>query len=117
MLTTTETVIPLSESHSSRLDYPAIIGRAQDLSCEEAIAFLVRELPHAWRDSYERQVNRRTSIVRIQSGSFEYFYDNYSYLESTGALPYDPLIEDRLVAALGRSCAGIRRRDDYRLRG
>ena len=116
MPTTTEIQTPLSDSNPSSVDYVSVLREAHD-SGEEAIVFLSRELPNLWRDSYERTSNRRTSTVRIQKGPFEYIYDNYSYLESTGAVPYDPIIEDRLVAALGRSSPGKRCRDDYRLRG
>ena len=116
MPTTTEIQTPLSDSNPSSVDYVSVLREAHD-SGEEAVVFLSRELPYLWRDSYERTSNRRTSIVRIQKGLFEYIYDNFSYLESTGAVPYDPMIEDRLVAALGRSSPGKRWRDDYRLRG
>src|SRR2546429_8350975 len=99
------------------LDYSGLFRRICSSSIEEMIIVLARELPYLWRDAYDRNGARRTSIVRIQDNSFEYIYDNYSYLESTGVVPYDPVIEDRLVAAVGRSLSGSRPRDDFRLRG
>lgn len=77
----------------------------------------MEELPYLWRDAYEKMTLRPTSIVRIRHNSFNYIYDNYSYLESTGAVPYDPVIEDRLVAVLGLSGPRKMARDDYRLKG
>jgi hypothetical protein len=116
MISTAEKQTLSSDSGVASLDYGSLIKRARGNSGERLMAFLMRELPYVWRDAYERMDTRRTSIVRIQANSFEYIYDNYSYLESTGVVTYDPIIEDRLVAALGRSSPGLRFRDDYRLR-
>lgn len=99
------------------LDYSVLLGRIGGDSVEDKIAILAQELPCLWRDAYERNGRPRTSIVRIRDNSFEYIYDNYSYLESTGVVPYHPIIEDRLVAVVGRSLTGSKPRDDYRLRG
>jgi hypothetical protein len=84
---------------------------------EDKIAALAEELPHLWRDAYVRTSSRSTSIVRISDGSFEYLYDNYSYLEASGTVSYDPTIEDRVVAVYGQSTPLPKPRDDYRLRG
>lgn len=98
------------------LDYQALlVGTPGTL--EDKIAALAEELPHLWRDAYVRTSNRLTSIVRILDGSVEYLYDNYSYLEARGTVPYDPTIEDRVVAVCGRSKPQPKLRDDYRLRG
>lgn len=77
----------------------------------------ISELPWIWRDSYMSASSRPTSIMRIQSGAFEYIYDYYSYLEKTQVVAYNPKFEDRLVVAFGRSVPSPKRRDDYRLRG
>ena len=98
------------------LDYQAILRRVCG-TLEETIIALATELPHLWRDAYVRTSNRSTSIVRILDGSFEYLYDNYSYLEVSGTVPYDPSKEDRVVAVFGRSAPIPKRREDYRLRG
>lgn len=98
------------------LDYQAILREVHG-TLDERIIALAAELPHLWRDAYVRTSNRSTSIVRILNGSFEYLYDNYSYLEVSGTVPYNPSIEDRVVAVCGRSAPIPRRRDDYRLKG
>jgi hypothetical protein len=98
------------------LDYPAILRQVRG-TLEETIIALAAELPNLWRDVYVRTSNRSTSIVRILNGPFEYLYDNYSYLEASGTVPYDLSMEDRVVAVCGRSAPITKRRDDYRLRG
>ena len=60
---------------------------------------------------------RAIDIVRMQRGSFEYIYDYYATLEATGAVPYSPDAEARLVGALGRSAPKVEKRDDGRPRG
>lgn len=100
-----------------KVDYQALISKVGSKSADAKIAMLIDELPYLWRDAYERMSQRLTSIVRIRNNSFEYIYDNYSYLESTGAVPHDPIIEDRLIGVLGLSAPQLRARDDYRLRG
>jgi hypothetical protein len=104
-------------SRCMRLDYSCLTASIGGYSVEEMIIMLERDLPYLWREAYERDGARRTSIVRIQGNSFDYIYDNYSYLESTGVVPYDSIVEDRLVAVLGRSSPSVKPRDDYRLRG
>jgi hypothetical protein len=86
-------------------------------SLEARVTALPKLLTQLWHDVYVDTSKRSTSIVRIKNASFEYIYDNYSYLESTGAVDYDPVMEDRLVVAYGRSSPALRVRDDYRLRG
>jgi hypothetical protein len=98
-----------------KLDYTKIITGL--CTSAAAINFTIDNLAYACRDSYVSNSERPTSIVRITSGPFEYVYDNYSYLEATGAIAYDAVIEDRLVVAYGRSAPGPKGRDDYRLKG
>jgi hypothetical protein len=104
-------------SFPGMLDYQSIVDKAGGSSAQELIVFLIEELPYLWRDAYEKMTPRQTSIVRLQHNTFEYIYDNYSYLEATGAIPYDPVIEDRLVVVLGLSGPRKAARDDYRLKG
>src|SRR5713226_7407055 len=98
------------------MDYHGLISRVSDYSMENKIVLLMEELPHLWRDEYQRMSKREVSLVRIRHNSFEYIYDNYSYLEATGVIQHS-LVEDRLVAVLGLSAPQSMGRDDYRLRG
>ena len=99
------------------LDYDLILKEAGPCSAEGVISFLSEELPYIWRDAYAQMTPRATEIVRMQRGSFEYIYDDYATLEATGAVPYSPDAEARLVGVLGRSEPKSEKRDDGRLRG
>jgi hypothetical protein len=98
------------------MNYESIMNKVGDHSTEGKISFLLEELPDLWRNEYQQVSQRQVSVVRIRHNSFEYIYDNYSYLEATGAIPYS-LVEDRLVAVLGLSAPQLSDRDNYRLRG
>ncbi len=73
-----------------------------------------RELVQECRDIYEAMAQRVTNIVRFQCGTFEYIYDDYGSLETTGRVPYDPVTEARLVAVSGYSAVQGKSRDDFR---
>jgi hypothetical protein len=98
------------------VNYAAVLSRAPS-ACSEVTAFLIDELPYVWRDAYTEMTSRVTNIVRWRYGAFEYLFDDYASLETTGVVPYDPNVEARLVAALGCSEPRETARDDYRLRG
>jgi len=99
------------------LNYQAILEGSQGQSLDALITFLMEELPYWWRDAYLQMTPRTTNIVRFQYNAFEYLFDDYASLEVTGVVPYHPIVEARLVAALGRSEPKASARDDYRLKG
>ena len=98
------------------MDYNAILDRATHHSIEAKISFLLKELPHLWRNEYQEMSKREVSLVRIRHSSFEYIYDNYSYLEATGVIPYS-LVEDRLVGVLGLSAPQLTREKNLNEKG
>lgn len=61
--------------------------------------------------------SHQVNVVRWQHGSFEYFFDDYTSLESRGLVPYASDIEARLIGVLGCSSPKTTHRDDYRLKG
>jgi len=81
------------------------------------IEWLWDELVYCFRDVYVELTPRRTDIVRIKQGPFEYVYDDYASLEAQGLVPRHETMEARLVVAIGRSAPRKPRRDDSRLRG
>lgn len=99
------------------IDYASFLEKARNDSGQEISVVLANELPYLWRDTYLEMMPRATNIVRFQYGAFEYIYDDYASLETTGAVPYDSTIEARLVAVSGRSIRQKGKRDDYRLKG
>src|SRR6266403_1631158 len=100
----------------SFVDYQSLFDRVVGDSMETKISSLMEALPQLWHDKYQQMSQRSVSLVRVRHNSFEYIYDNYSYLEAIGSVPYS-LIEDRLVAVQGLSAPQAGARDDYRLRG
>jgi hypothetical protein len=98
------------------VDYRRVLADAARASCG-VTEFLLAELPYLWRDANLEMTLRPTDIVRWRRGPFEYIYDDYASFEASGAVPFDPQAEARLVAALGRSEPTKLVRDDYRLRG
>lgn len=99
------------------LPYDRIMAGAGVASVDGLIRFLRDELPYVWREAYLAMTPRPSELMRFQQGSFEYLFDDYTLLEASGAVPYDPVAEGRLIAALGLSAPRPRARDDNRLRG
>ena len=101
----------------NRQEYEAILERARNEAGADFVGAFARELVQEWRDIYEAMSQRVTNIVRFQCGTFEYIYDDYASLETTGRVPYDPVTEARLVAVSGYSAVQGKSRDDFRLKG
>lgn len=117
-LSVTTGVCDMQSRREGILDYDCIIAQLGGCSVEELTALLMEELPYRWLDAYLEMTTRQTSVVRIRRGTFEYIFDGYEILESSGVVAYVPEAESRLVAALGQSSPPVlASRDDYRLKG
>jgi len=110
------TTPPMGKPIKGAVDYSAVLRRAAVGSAELA-SLLLEDLPYVWRDAYIDMTPRQTNVVRWQYGTFEYLFDDHASLETTEAVPQDPNVEARLIAALGRSRPRETARDDYRLKG
>jgi len=99
------------------VDYPGVMAAVGGRTGENLIAWLWEELVYCFRDAYLEMTPRRTEIVRIIQGPFEYVYDDYASREGQRLVPYHPTMEARLVAGVGRSAPRKPERDDSRLRG
>jgi hypothetical protein len=99
------------------LEYEEVLAQAPAGSYEAAVVFLSRELPPLWLGAYRSFTRRRTEVVSITRGDFEFLFDDYTSLEAQGVVPEDPREEGRVVAVYGCSVPVPRRRDDHRLRG
>lgn len=107
----------MENSHAGMLNYRSLLEEVGECSVEEMIAILLEELPYLWRDAYMEMTAHPANIFRLQHGAFEFIYDDYASLEASGAVPFDPKAEARLVAVLGLSVPRKAGRDDYRLKG
>jgi len=74
-------------------------------------------LPDVFLAAYLDMTPRQTNVIVMTSGTFDYVYDNYAELVSTGVVEPDDITESRLVCAVGISRRNTARRDDGRLRG
>jgi hypothetical protein len=99
------------------IDYESLLSAARGYGGLEANQFLREELPLTWRDAYVGSVGRPTNLVRFRYRTFVYICDIYSGLETSGDVPYDQTIEDRVVAVLGTSARAEEKRDASRSRG
>jgi hypothetical protein len=99
------------------VDYAALWLETQGLSETEALEYFAEHLSYVCRDAYVARANRPTVVLGVHQGSFEYVFDHYTSLESSGVVPYSSSEESRLVVACGRSTPRPRARDDFRLRG
>jgi hypothetical protein len=81
------------------IDYVSFLHEARNISGRDVREFLAEELAYAWRDAYLAMRPRATNLVRFRYGTFEYVYDDYATLESTGGVPRDTAIEARPVAS------------------
>jgi hypothetical protein len=69
-----------------------------------SLAILLREcLPAFWRDAYLRTITHEPNLVRFRERTFEYICDLYSQLETTGSVPYDQTVADRVIGVFGTS--------------
>lgn len=96
------------------LDYAGILGRAEK---DDAISYLLEELPQAWFEAYCNMTPRKTNVCRFPLGSFEYLFDDLATLEAMSEVPSSADNESRVVAAIGICKTQSLKRDDYRLKG
>jgi hypothetical protein len=103
--------------NASRVDYDGLLAEVELRSGEAAGAVFIEQLLSFWKAAYLAITPRATDIYVVRHGSFQYMFDDYATLEASGKVPYDPVFEARLVAAVGWSKPQSSSRDDYRLRG
>jgi hypothetical protein len=98
-------------------DYASLLTDVDGCPVEEVIAYMAEQLPFVWRDTYLAMMTRPTNIVRFQRDAFTYIYDDYASVESSGAVPYDAVMEARLIAAYGCSAPKKGSTDEARRKG
>ncbi len=99
------------------IDYNGLFSQISAADMKSKIAFLSEELPHQFHEKYLLMTPRITNLCRYYFKDFEYIYDDYATLETTGVVPLSPTIESRVVGVLGLSNPTSERRDASRLRG
>lgn len=103
--------------HVYEIDYICLLSQFSSSQIERRIAFLTEELPHQFHEQYLLMTPRITNLCRYYFKDFEYIYDDYATLETTGVVPLSPTIESRVVGVLGLSNPTSERRNASRLKG
>jgi len=98
------------------IDYEAVLSEARTHSTVNTTLALKEHLPSRWRDVYLSAIRHEPNLVRFRHGTFEYLCDIYSQLETTGSIPYDQTIADRVIGVLGTSSRAQQTRNARRIR-
>ena len=101
----------------TKVDYIDLLSGPTGETLVEKQARLLQKLPDVWRVEYLKMSPGETDIYIVRHGSFQYMFDNYTMLEASGKVPYNPNRESRLVVAFGYSKPQRIPRDDFRLKG
>ncbi len=98
------------------MNYDEILRAAPSAGYAAAAEFLLDELPYEWLDEYMGMTPRGVVVDRMELNGFVYLFDNYSTRVAMGEVAPSS-VEDRLVAAVGRSSRPERKRESSRLQG
>src|SRR5882672_9662395 len=96
------------------IDYQGLLLKSGLSDLQLIAEYLTKELPSLWAGVYRESTSHLVNLLQIIENDFVYYYDWYSKFEVNGTLEYDPKIEDRLVAAMGRSRKSSVKRDTAR---
>jgi len=99
------------------VDYSRVFAENGVGLSEATGAAFVEQLLSLWKAAYLLMTPHVVDTFVVRHGSFQYMFDDYATLEATGKVPYNPVFEARLVAAVGWSKPQSGCRDDYRLKG
>lgn len=99
---------------SGRVAYEALLVHAPDV--EACAAHLAGVLPQLWADAYATTAENEPYLYVVEESGFSYVWDLASDAIRSSPSGHGVLVEDRLVAAHGRSAPSVRRRDEGRLR-
>jgi hypothetical protein len=101
----------------ARIDYQRVLDGASSRSLEGLLAYLPGELPQVWLEAYVSMMPHRHNVHEITVAGFDYLWDRSGELVAQGKVLATEAVDDRLVAAHGRSRVQITRRDGSRLKG
>ncbi len=82
------------------------LDQQADLAEKEQL--IIYELPYSWEVHYERMVDRKTWISKIEYNGFAYYHDNVQFELEKAGLPRGEC-EDRVIGVIGRSKPTSRR--------
>lgn len=92
------------------IDHARLRRAAKADTVAELITYLRKHLPVKWQQVYTATTSHAANIVRVEQGTFEYFCDSYSGLETLGEIAFDQRVRDRVIGVLGMSAPMRKRR-------
>ena len=107
----------LADIELARIDYGVILASATPEERRNMAGFLSVVLPQEWLYSYSEISPQQHNVHEIQVDGFDYLWDLSYELVTKGVIPKDMYVDDRVVAAHGRSQKANKPRNDTRLRG
>ena len=84
------------------VDYDAVLT-VLSLPYEERVKHLQNILPPLWQKAYRKMAQSPTSIHQFSQHGFDFLFDRASELRAKGVVSGERAVEDRIVAAYGRS--------------
>ncbi len=88
---------------SHAINYSSLCRSARAETVQALVLFLRENLPARWIEAYSASTSHPINVVKLKRGTFEYFYDLYSGLESLGEVSFDQRLRDRVIGVLGTS--------------
>lgn len=89
------------------VDYDAVASACSSSPYEEKIAQLRETLPALWQKAYRKMAQSPTSIHEFSQHGFNVLFDRASELHAKGVVSGDRAVEDRIIAAYGRSTHAV----------
>ena len=99
------------------IEYDLILGKFKGMTVEKKIEGLLALLPDLWCAKYREMTPGKTNILQFSDNRFEFLFDYSSELSAKGLVSGEDIVEDRVVAAYGRSQPNSTDRDATRMRG
>jgi len=87
------------------IDYDRILSDLMPRECEALSDLLSEFLPPLWERAYRKMSQVPTSIRRFSDHNYTLLFDHASQLVERGVIPKSRAVDDRIVAAFGRTRA------------
>ena len=87
------------------VDYDRILSDLMPRECEALTDLLCAFLPPLWEKAYRKMAQAPTNIQQFSDHNYTLLFDHASQLVGRGVIPEDRAVDDRIVAAFGRTKA------------
>ncbi|MDD5219239.1 MAG: hypothetical protein PHV11_01555 [Candidatus Bipolaricaulis sp.] len=94
----------------SSINYEGVLSRLSAVDYDGLVARLRKILPSLWLRAYRKMTPTPVNTVRFEDRGFEFLFDHAS-ARRTDSGPEDAAVEDRIIAAFGRSRPSLLRQE------